>query len=184
MYKVLSFFHPTTINHLSHSKRLFISWTLVYPKSWWFLLVFVSNLTMIIVLNFCCDPSSLIGPHFHGWFFMIFKAIFSLFLIESSLCIWNSVGKVGVPRQLVITKDPSSIPDAVIKAGLTLPLGTCAVKYFLLFLLLSLTCEAYYGDDAGNIWKDRLRGNRVHLNPHGTQAQRKHGSFYKGNKFE
>ncbi|XP_058080763.1 inositol-tetrakisphosphate 1-kinase 3-like isoform X1 [Magnolia sinica] len=31
-------------------------------------------------------------------------------------------GKVGVPRQLVITKDPSSIPDAVTKAGLTLPL--------------------------------------------------------------
>ncbi|KAF8410291.1 hypothetical protein HHK36_002817 [Tetracentron sinense] len=31
-------------------------------------------------------------------------------------------GKVGVPRQLVITKDPSSIPDAVNKAGLVLPL--------------------------------------------------------------
>ncbi|XP_058069601.1 inositol-tetrakisphosphate 1-kinase 3-like isoform X2 [Magnolia sinica] len=31
-------------------------------------------------------------------------------------------GKVGVPRQLVITKDPSSIPDAVTKAGLKLPL--------------------------------------------------------------
>ncbi|XP_008785699.1 inositol-tetrakisphosphate 1-kinase 1-like isoform X2 [Phoenix dactylifera] len=31
-------------------------------------------------------------------------------------------GKVGVPRQLVITKDPSTIPDAVTKAGLTLPL--------------------------------------------------------------
>ncbi|XP_068656052.1 inositol-tetrakisphosphate 1-kinase 4-like isoform X1 [Aristolochia californica] len=31
-------------------------------------------------------------------------------------------GKVGVPRQLVITKDPSSIPDAAVKAGLTLPL--------------------------------------------------------------
>ncbi|OVA07349.1 Inositol-tetrakisphosphate 1-kinase [Macleaya cordata] len=31
-------------------------------------------------------------------------------------------GTVGVPRQLVITKDPSSIPDAVSKAGLMLPL--------------------------------------------------------------
>ncbi|KAJ8640786.1 hypothetical protein MRB53_017480 [Persea americana] len=31
-------------------------------------------------------------------------------------------GKVCVPRQLVIIKDPSSIPDAVIKAGLGLPL--------------------------------------------------------------
>ncbi|KAM7518459.1 hypothetical protein LguiB_017421 [Lonicera macranthoides] len=31
-------------------------------------------------------------------------------------------GTVGVPRQLVIKKDPSSIPDAVTKAGLILPL--------------------------------------------------------------
>lgn len=31
-------------------------------------------------------------------------------------------GKICIPRQLVITKDPSSIPDAVIKAGLSLPL--------------------------------------------------------------
>lgn len=32
-------------------------------------------------------------------------------------------GKVGVPRQLVINRDASSIPDAVAKSGLTLPLG-------------------------------------------------------------
>lgn len=32
-------------------------------------------------------------------------------------------GKVGVPRQLVIKKDASSIPDAVAKSGLILPLG-------------------------------------------------------------
>ncbi|WOL03062.1 inositol-tetrakisphosphate 1-kinase 3 [Canna indica] len=31
-------------------------------------------------------------------------------------------GTVGTPKQLVIIKDPSSIPDAVSKAGLTLPL--------------------------------------------------------------
>ncbi|XVF44944.1 hypothetical protein PTKIN_Ptkin02bG0163800 [Pterospermum kingtungense] len=31
-------------------------------------------------------------------------------------------GKVGVPRQMVITKDPLSIPDEVTKAGLKLPL--------------------------------------------------------------
>ncbi|GMN52416.1 hypothetical protein TIFTF001_021559 [Ficus carica] len=31
-------------------------------------------------------------------------------------------GKVGIPRQLVITKDPSSIPIEVTKAGLRLPL--------------------------------------------------------------
>lgn len=33
------------------------------------------------------------------------------------------VGRVGVPRQLVITKDPLSVPDEVNKAGLKLPLG-------------------------------------------------------------
>lgn len=31
-------------------------------------------------------------------------------------------GRVGVPRQLVITKDPLSVPDEVTKAGLKLPL--------------------------------------------------------------
>ncbi|XP_066387089.1 inositol-tetrakisphosphate 1-kinase 1-like isoform X1 [Miscanthus floridulus] len=34
----------------------------------------------------------------------------------------NGYGEVCAPRQLVIMKDPSSIPDAVAKAGLTLPL--------------------------------------------------------------
>ncbi|XP_022724064.1 inositol-tetrakisphosphate 1-kinase 3-like [Durio zibethinus] len=34
----------------------------------------------------------------------------------------DSYGKVGVPRQLVIKRDASSIPDAVAKAGLMLPL--------------------------------------------------------------
>ncbi|XP_040996699.1 inositol-tetrakisphosphate 1-kinase 3-like isoform X2 [Juglans microcarpa x Juglans regia] len=34
----------------------------------------------------------------------------------------DTYGKVGVPRQLVIKRDASSIPDAVTKAGLTLPL--------------------------------------------------------------
>ncbi|XP_050150929.1 inositol-tetrakisphosphate 1-kinase 3-like isoform X3 [Malus sylvestris] len=31
-------------------------------------------------------------------------------------------GKVGVPKQLIVTKDPSSIPNEVDKAGLKLPL--------------------------------------------------------------
>lgn len=48
-------------------------------------------------------------------------------------------GTVGVPRQLVIKKDPSSIPDAVSKAGLRLPLGMfaffCSVLSFYLPLL-------------------------------------------------
>ncbi|PWA58600.1 inositol 1,3,4-trisphosphate 5/6-kinase family protein [Artemisia annua] len=35
----------------------------------------------------------------------------------------DAYGTVGVPRQLVIEKDPSSISDAVRKAGLSLPLG-------------------------------------------------------------
>ncbi|KAK9166115.1 hypothetical protein Scep_001306 [Stephania cephalantha] len=39
--------------------------------------------------------------------------------LNSSL---DCYGKVGVPKQLVIMKDPSSIPDAVAKAGLCLPL--------------------------------------------------------------
>ncbi|XP_038717716.1 inositol-tetrakisphosphate 1-kinase 3-like isoform X2 [Tripterygium wilfordii] len=34
----------------------------------------------------------------------------------------DSYGKVGVPHQLVIKRDASSIPDAVMKAGLTLPI--------------------------------------------------------------
>jgi inositol-1,3,4-trisphosphate 5/6-kinase/inositol-tetrakisphosphate 1-kinase len=34
----------------------------------------------------------------------------------------ESYGKVGVPRQLVIKRDASSIPDAVTKSGLMLPL--------------------------------------------------------------
>lgn len=34
----------------------------------------------------------------------------------------NSYGKVGVPKQLVVKRDASSIPDAVTKAGLKLPL--------------------------------------------------------------
>uniref|UniRef100_A0A5B7AW60 Inositol-tetrakisphosphate 1-kinase n=2 Tax=Davidia involucrata TaxID=16924 RepID=A0A5B7AW60_DAVIN len=39
---------------------------------------------------------------------------------DLNLC--DAYGKVGVPKQLVIKKDPSSIPDAVNKAGLMLPL--------------------------------------------------------------
>ncbi|KAI3758443.1 hypothetical protein L6452_06006 [Arctium lappa] len=34
----------------------------------------------------------------------------------------DAYGTVGVPKQLVIEKDPSSIPDAIKKAGLSLPL--------------------------------------------------------------
>lgn len=38
-------------------------------------------------------------------------------------------GKVCVPKQLVISKDPSSIPDAVAKSGLALPLGKGTVLW-------------------------------------------------------
>lgn len=34
-------------------------------------------------------------------------------------------GKVDAPKQLVIQKDASSIPEVVKLAGLTLPLGMC-----------------------------------------------------------
>ncbi|KAG6652150.1 hypothetical protein CIPAW_06G163600 [Carya illinoinensis] len=40
-------------------------------------------------------------------------------------------GKVGVPRQLVISKDPSSIPHEVNKAGLKLPLGGILFKVYI-----------------------------------------------------
>lgn len=36
-------------------------------------------------------------------------------------------GKVGVPKQLVINKDPSSIPGAVNMAGLRLPIGNLSI---------------------------------------------------------
>ncbi|XP_037492666.1 inositol-tetrakisphosphate 1-kinase 3-like [Jatropha curcas] len=35
----------------------------------------------------------------------------------------NPYGRVDIPRQLVIKKDAASIPDAVMKAGLMLPIG-------------------------------------------------------------
>ena len=41
-------------------------------------------------------------------------------------------GKVGVPRQLVINRDASAIPELVSRAGLNLPLG----MYMLVFQLL------------------------------------------------
>ncbi|KAF7800822.1 inositol-tetrakisphosphate 1-kinase 3-like [Senna tora] len=40
-------------------------------------------------------------------------------------------GKVGVPRQLVIKKDASSIPELVVRAGLTLPLGGVLFKVYI-----------------------------------------------------
>ncbi|RRT51372.1 hypothetical protein B296_00029429 [Ensete ventricosum] len=40
-------------------------------------------------------------------------------------------GRVGTPRQLVITKDSSSIQDAVSKAGLALPLGGVLFKVYI-----------------------------------------------------
>ncbi|XP_020702327.1 inositol-tetrakisphosphate 1-kinase 3 isoform X2 [Dendrobium catenatum] len=40
---------------------------------------------------------------------------------DINLC--DSYGKIGVPKQLVITKDSSAIPDAVSKAELTLPIA-------------------------------------------------------------
>ncbi|KAG6422042.1 hypothetical protein SASPL_118603 [Salvia splendens] len=40
----------------------------------------------------------------------------------ANLNLSDRYGKVGVPKQLVIKKDPSSIPGAVSKAGLRLPI--------------------------------------------------------------
>lgn len=53
---------------------------------------------------------------------MIFNADKKVFLFFFFFH-YTYAGKVGVPRQLVIKKDASSISDAVAKYGLTLPLG-------------------------------------------------------------
>ena len=45
-------------------------------------------------------------------------------------------GKVGVPRQLVIKKDASSIPDAVTKSGLILPLGMYVFAFAVSYVCL------------------------------------------------
>jgi len=39
---------------------------------------------------------------------------------------FSSAGKVRVPKQLFVNTDPSSIPAAVRRAGLSLPLGNSA----------------------------------------------------------
>ncbi|XP_008787233.2 inositol-tetrakisphosphate 1-kinase 3-like isoform X1 [Phoenix dactylifera] len=46
----------------------------------------------------------------------------SMLQYASNLNLSDCYGKIGVPRQLVITEDPTSIPRAVAEAGLTLPL--------------------------------------------------------------
>lgn len=46
----------------------------------------------------------------------------SMLEVVADLKLPDSYGKVCTPRQLVISKDPTSVPDEVIKAGLTVPL--------------------------------------------------------------
>ncbi|KAH6764949.1 Inositol 1 [Perilla frutescens var. hirtella] len=46
----------------------------------------------------------------------------SMLQVVADLNLSDSYGKVGVPKQFVIKKDPSSIPDSVNMAGLRLPL--------------------------------------------------------------
>ncbi|XP_074570283.1 inositol-tetrakisphosphate 1-kinase 3-like [Curcuma longa] len=46
----------------------------------------------------------------------------SMLQVVADINLSDCYGKVGVPKQLVITKDPSSIPEAVNKARLGLPL--------------------------------------------------------------
>lgn len=55
---------------------------------------------------------------------MVFEfLLFNAYQPGNALMLKLYAGKVGVPRQLVIKKDASSISDAVAKYGLTLPLG-------------------------------------------------------------
>lgn len=46
----------------------------------------------------------------------------SMLEVVADLKLPDSYGKVCTPRQLVISKDPTSVPDEIIKAGLTVPL--------------------------------------------------------------
>ncbi|KAI4295805.1 hypothetical protein L6164_035811 [Bauhinia variegata] len=46
----------------------------------------------------------------------------SMLQVVADLNLTDCHGKVGIPRQLVVTKDPSSIPYEVTKAGMKLPL--------------------------------------------------------------
>ncbi|PWA56009.1 Inositol-tetrakisphosphate 1-kinase [Artemisia annua] len=69
----------------------------------------------------------------------------------------NFLGTVGVPKQLVIEEDPSSIPNAIRKAGLSLPLGGVLFKVYIV------------GDEIKVVWrfslpdvsKRELSGNSV-----------------------
>ena len=45
------------------------------------------------------------------------------FIKKNIVYIVLAPGQVGVPRQLVVTSDPMTIPAVVAKAGLRLPLG-------------------------------------------------------------
>jgi len=54
----------------------------------------------------------------------------------SKLDLADCHGKVGVPKQLFVNTDPSSIPAAVTRAGLSLPLG----KYALLTVYIDFVC--------------------------------------------
>lgn len=56
-------------------------------------------------------------------------------------------GKVGVPRQLVVTKDPSSIPYEVAKAGLNLPLGIVTFLAILCCLKGNQTADSGFSGD-------------------------------------
>lgn len=74
----------------------------------------------------------------HTVFFSFLKFIS---LSDGRICsqmLVQDAGTVGVPKQLVIQKDPSSISDAVRKAGLALPLGmlqTYGFAYLSSFLI-------------------------------------------------
>lgn len=62
----------------------------------------------------------------------IYLNVFSHMLVHDA-------GTVGVPKQLVIKKDPSSISDAVKKAGLSLPLGMlpfCMIYFVVVSLII------------------------------------------------
>lgn len=117
--------------------KMLLTWTCLMPMVNFFNYIRTMNLKVVLLLDdYVCSSPLEIGA--------ILKAAWKLFVSDSvnkygqgsctchTFVVFNNVfsmficcaGKVGIPKQLVIKKDPSSIPDEVSKAGLRLPIGT------------------------------------------------------------
>lgn len=57
----------------------------------------------------------------------LLRSDLSILLLVARCCVAASV---GIPRQLVVTSDPATVPDLVAGVGLRLPLGKCRLIAF------------------------------------------------------